>query len=238
MKVEYYTTCSDEHRGLYRFRDAVNFKLAEQVGSKPNLFFLGETVKKGDYCLIPATAISDAPRTQFVRVSHQRYRDPKLAFLHKVDGDQPTDDDDDVGLLGLDHRWLLQFGMRSVLDACTAYSVAVQLLAQRSAGVNISVKVFNVQNFDHRVDSEQCIFRKVKTVSVRQEATIHNPAQVACAEMPAHKKPVKPASSLEPESEMDMFEIGLQALKHGRDATPKTSKSSLSLQTPVGCDER
>jgi hypothetical protein len=199
------------------------------------LFLLGDTVNKGDYCLITATAISDAPRTQFVRVAHQRYRDPKLALLHRVDSEQPSDDDDDVGLLGLDQRWLLEFSTGSVLDACTPYSVAVQLLGQRKAGVHISVKNFVVRNMDHRSGFEQCIFRKVKTVCVRHEATIHDPAQIACVSKAGHKKSAAPS---EPEPAMDMFEIGFQALKTVRDPKPTTPKASLSEKTLAGLDER
>ena len=88
---------------------------------------------------------------------------------------------------------------------------------------------------DHRTGFEQCIFRKVKTVSVRHEATIHDPAQIACVAKAGHKKSAAPT---EPESAMDMFEIGFQALKTVNDPKTKTLKASLSEKTLAERDER
>ena len=91
-----------------------------------------------------------------------------------------------------------------------------------------------MQNIDYRRGFEQTIFRTVKTVSVRHEATVHSAAQATPVETRAHKKSADPSEQLshvDLVDPLDMFEIGFQALKSRDIPGPSKYKSSLSVQT-------
>ena len=124
------------------------------------------------------------------------------------------------------------------------------LLAKRVAGVDVSMTVFNVRNFDHRAGVEQCIIAKVRTVNVRHAVTLYNAASEERSKKrarnedagrPSEITPPKASGSKEdcpavsspsdaalPGDALDMFDLGFESLKGPALVKPAASKSPVS----------
>ena len=79
-------------------------------------------------------------------VAHRRHRDPKLAFLTRARGTINDSDDNDEANLA-DIRRTLEIASGSKHAHCMPYGLSVNLLQNRTSGIDIDIKVYNVRNF-------------------------------------------------------------------------------------------
>ena len=182
-KVKYYATCADLHRGLCRFDDSRIFRLGLEVGTRLNNYLLDtELVLEGDWVTVTATGPDAFQNVLSLYVAHQRFRDPKLALLTSA-----------ACSLQPDGSKILEIEFCTPLNQCTAYGAMRRLLNGRSAGIDIEIEVYDVKNYNFRVDEEQHVFSKVLARCVRHRKKLYEATASNVKVKPPPKKKAKKA---------------------------------------------
>ena len=127
-KVTYFSCCGTAHRGLCRIADAINFRLAFEIGERLSKFLLESdtaVVDEADWISVSVTD-GDVEQHFYAYVAHLRYRDPKLCLLTQA----ATHDPD------IPHgSYNLEFRMGAKLDHLTTHGLSKQMLNGRRGGL-------------------------------------------------------------------------------------------------------
>ena len=134
---------------------------------------------ESDWFVVNASRQSaDGTPSVYLYLAHQRWRDPKIALLTRVES-APLPDG----------SMRLQLRLGATLDQLTVYALVRELLNGQAGGFDFDVDKFSVTNFDMFKDEELCNIRRVKTVIGN---TMHFQVHNALQENQRVKKPKAP----------------------------------------------